>query len=422
MAILFFLSISALALIAVMFLVLGILKNPDSERLNRDQQNVEIAKQRLAELKQRQIAGDVPESDAAQIKEEIERELLVDLDSSGTKDDPAASASSSKVRQWAAISVGISMPVAAGLLYLVLGEPSIIGNPSLIAPKTAEVTQGADPPPLPESFDAMIQTIEEHLKVEPDDTQGWLTLAQLYLAEKRFAEASIAFAKVRELTGDSADILVRQADALVMARNGNFSGEPEELISLALQLDPDHVSSLWLAGLAASAKEDYRTALNHWTRAEANLTDQDIRFEMRRLINEARVNLGEPPTFDQEANQLVSNGYSVRVKVTLDSSIREQVDPQDTLFIFARSIGGPAIPLAVVKRQVQDLPLEVVLDDSLSMVPNMEISNFDEISVIARISKSGAPAQSSGDFYGEFGPIQPRYSPAVSVVISEKVP
>lgn len=419
MAILFFLSITMLALIAVVFLVLGILKNPKSASLDREQQNIEIARRRMAELKLRRIEGDVQDADASQIQEEIERELLVDLDALDTNDDQMAGASSSKVRQWAAISVGTSIPVAAGLLYLILGEPSVIGDPSLLAPKTAEVSKSAE---LPQSFEAMIQTLEEHLSAEPEDMQGWLTLAQLYLAEQRFDEASSAFAKVRELTGDSADVLIRQASAMAMAENGSLSGEPEALIARALQLDPNHTSGLWLAGLAASAKEDYRTALEFWTKAEANLDDQETRFEMRRLINEARANLGEPPIFDQGANELVSSSSSVRVKVTVDSSIQEQIDPEDTLFIFARSIGGPSIPLAVVKQQVRDLPLEVVLDDSLAMVPNMTISNFKEISVVARISRSGAPTESSGDFFGRTGPIQPQKDPIVSVVISEKVP
>ena len=419
MAILFFLSITVLALIAVMFLVPGILKNPKSASLDREQQNIEIARRRTAELKRRRIEGDVQDADAAQIQEEIERELLVDLDALGTDDDRKTGASSSRVRQWAAISVGTSIPVAAGLLYLILGEPSVIGNPSLLTPKTAEVSQSAE---LPQSFESMIQTLEEHLKSEPEDMQGWLTLAQLYLAEERFDEASNTFAKVRELTGDSADVLIRQASAMAMAQNGSLSGEPEALIDRALLLDPNHTSGLWLAGLAASAKEDYRAALEFWTKAEANLDDQETRFEMRRLINEARANLGEPPVFAQEANELVSSRSSVLVKVTVDSSIQEQTDPEDTLFIFARSIGGPAVPLAVVKQQVRDLPLEVVLDDSLAMVPNMTISNFEEFSVVARISKSGAPTESSGDFFGEAGPIQLKNDPVVSVVISEKVP
>ncbi len=418
MVILFFLCITVLAIIAILFLVPVILKGSKIENLERDQQNIEIAKQRLSELKLRRVAGDVQETDADQIQEEIEKELLVDLELMGDNADESIGSSSPKVRQWVAVIVGALIPISAGLLYLSLGEPKVIGNPALLAPKTENVTQSNE---LPESFDLMIETLEEHLASQPTDAEGWLTLARLYLAESRFAEASFAFSKIRELTGDSADVLVRQADAMAMSQNGDLRGEPEQLIATALQLDPNHASGLWLAGLAAAAKEDYQSAVDLWTRAEANLENQESRREIGRLINEARANLGQQPRFDQESTQSVSEGPFVRVKVTIDSSIQAQVDPDDALFVFARAIGGPAVPLAVVKRTVQDLPLEVVLDDSLAMIPNMKISNFSEVSIVARISRSDNPQAISGDFFGQTDPIQPEVNPVVSVVISEKV-
>ena len=80
------------------------------------------------------------------------------------------------------------------------------------------------------------------------------------------------------------------------------------------------------------------------------------------------------------------------------------------------------MPLAVVRRQVKELPLVVDLDDSLAMMENLKLSTFDEVMIVARISKSGAPIATSGDFFGEVGPIRPKDSPEVSVNISERVP
>lgn len=64
------------------------------------------------------------------------------------------------------------------------------------------------------------------------------------------------------------------------------------------------------------------------------------------------------------------------------------------------------MPLAIVRRQARDLPLQVTLDDSQSMAPGMQISKFPRIVVGARISKHGDARAQAGDFEGSSGPLQ----------------
>ena len=47
------------------------------------------------------------------------------------------------------------------------------------------------------------------------------------------------------------------------------------------------------------------------------------------------------------------------------------------------------MPLAILKRQVKDLPLDFTLSDEQAMSPEMKLSKFSEVIVIARVSKSG---------------------------------
>ena len=271
------------------------------------------------------------------------------------------------------------------------------------------------------SFETMTQRVLTHLADNPNDVEGWTTLAQLFIAQQQFSEAASAYRKIRELSGDSADLLVREADAMAMANDGELGGEPEALIMQALQLDPDHGSALWLAGIAAAARADFKTALEYWQHAEEVIPNEEFLLEIRRLIASAEAELDDTGQ-SAPVSEIDAESHSVQAVVSVESSVLQQVDAEDALYVFARASEGPPMPLAVVRKQVKDLPLVVDLDDSLAMMENLKLSAFEEVMIVARISKSGAPVATSGDFFGEVGPIRPADRPKVTVNISERVP
>jgi cytochrome c-type biogenesis protein CcmH len=49
---------------------------------------------------------------------------------------------------------------------------------------------------------------------------------------------------------------------------------------------------------------------------------------------------------------------------------------------------------------VKDLPLEFTLDDSMAMQPQLKLSGFEQLVVVARVAKSGGPVAQPGDFQG----------------------
>jgi cytochrome c-type biogenesis protein CcmH len=111
----------------------------------------------------------------------------------------------------------------------------------------------------------------------------------------------------------------------------------------------------------------------------------------------------------------------VRGEIRLAPALKEKAAPDDTVFIFARAAQGPRMPLAVLRKQVRDLPATFQLDDSMAMNPALKLSSVAQVVVTARVSRSGGAMPQSGDLQGESPPVAPG-AKAVSITIDQVVP
>jgi len=112
---------------------------------------------------------------------------------------------------------------------------------------------------------------------------------------------------------------------------------------------------------------------------------------------------------------------SIKVTVKLSPALAGKATPGDTVFIFARAAQGPKMPLAIVRKQVKDLPVSVTLDDSMAMVPDMKMSSFPQLVIGARVSKSGDAIPKPGDLEGYASPLKAGAAGPVEVVIASVV-
>ncbi|MCK4586234.1 MAG: c-type cytochrome biogenesis protein CcmI, partial [Gammaproteobacteria bacterium] len=332
----------------------------------------------------------------------------------------------------AAVVITVLIPILAVSLYNMLGAGEAGLHPKEARPNVQ--AEGHDG-----SLEEQIRNLQDRLQGNPDDIDSWVMLARSYYFMKQYAAASETFARASSMLQDSnPELLADYADALAMANGRNMAGRPYELVKKALAIQPRLQKALWLAGTASYQAQDYTTTLGYWKRLAAIFPkDSDNYKQMQKNIGEMQQKLGLP--IDTEimaaANASASNasaanasataaavgGVQVTGVVTLADALALNASIDDTLFVFARAATGPRMPLAIIRKKVKDLPLKFTLNDSMAMRPDMKLSNFQEIVIGARISKSGNAMPQSGDMEGSFGPVDIGDASGVEIIIDKTV-
>jgi cytochrome c-type biogenesis protein CcmH len=214
-----------------------------------------IHRDALAELDRDLAAGLIDDAQYRIACAELERRVL---DEAG-----AAPASSRSAGRWVAMVSALIVPVLAVPVYLALGQPGAIDAPRRSPSAPQAMAQGEI---TPERIQAMVEQLAERMKNEPDNADGWQMLARSYSALQRFDEASEAYANLVKIVSGDAQIWTDYADALAMSRGRKLQGEPEAMLTRALEIEPDHLKALALAGSAAMQRGDRAGARKHWER------------------------------------------------------------------------------------------------------------------------------------------------------------
>ena len=403
-------ALGALALVAatLAFLLWPLARAPRaSNAADAAATNAAVLKDQLAELERDHAAGAIASAEYEQAKLELKRRLLEDT---AVAEDSSPSAA--RRRPFAAVATAIALPVAAAGLYLVLGAPAAL-DPEQTQPQL----ERAD-------VEAMVEKLAQRLQNQPDDAEGWAMLGRSYRVLGRNLEAAQAFAKAGDVVASDPRLLVDYAESLALAHGGSLQGKPAELVARALALDPGNPLALMLSGAVSFQREDYAGAIRQWEKVQALLApESDEARAVGDSIATARELAAKPPA--QAAAKApageAAGGARVAGTVRLAAELASKAAPTDTVFVFARAAGGPGAPLAVMRRQVKDLPLEFALDDSMAMAPERKLSGTQEVVVGARVSRSGNPLPQSGDLQGLSRPVKVGAS-GVAVVIDTAVP
>jgi cytochrome c-type biogenesis protein CcmH len=385
---------------ALLFIVPPLVRGAVRPGASRDAVNAAVYRDQLRELETDVRAGTLAPDQRDKARQEIEARLIADL---GKGEAPAES---HRGARRVALALGLAVPIFALAVYL------SVGNPGALAP---QADAGAAPHGMSaQQFQTLVTRLAERMKQNPEDTEGWMMLGRSYAVLGRFGDSSDAYAKAVARAPKDAQLLADYADALAMAQGRTLQGEPENILKRALAADPNNVKALVLAGTAAFDRNDRAGAVRYWERALSVLpAESDMAQRVRASIEEARgpaqvARAAKPaPAQSSQAPRAApaQGAASVSGVVSLDSRLAGKVAPDDTVFIFARAAEGPRMPLAILRRQGRDLPVQFTLDDSMAMAPQMKLSAFPKVVIGARVSKTANATASPGDLQGLSAPV-----------------
>jgi cytochrome c-type biogenesis protein CcmH len=414
--ILFWMIGAALAGIALLFVLRPLLSRGGGSTVSRSSANLAIYRDQLRELDADLAAGKLAQADYARSRAELEARLLEDV-------AEVAQPAPRRRGRIAAVAAGLAIPVCAVALYL------LVGNPGAIVREGEEATNA-------HQVEGMVARLAARLRENPDDVDGWRLLGRSYTVLRRYPEAADAYAKAAARAPRDAQLLADFADVLAMARGQTLEGEPEKLVLRALEIDPKNLKALALAGTAAFERRDYAGAAQHWARMLPLVPPgTEDAGQIQANVEEARARAAaagqKPPAQRQDAQKpaqredaqkpaQTQQQAGLRGTVRISPSLKDQVKPDETVFIFARAEKGPPMPLAVLRAKVRELPLAFSLDDSMAMAPELKLSSFDRVVVTARVSKAGGATPQPGDLQGASTPVGNRAN-AVEVVIDTVV-
>ena len=419
---LFWIICAVLLVVALLFVVLPLWRKTGSDNtVLRDMANLEILRDQSAELDADLHNGLLTQDAYEQGKRELQARLLEEVHV--TAGQPAKAMRNPA--KTLAIILAFLLPLSSVLLY------GYLGNTKAMLPHHEQAI--ADSSGVIRSESAL-RELESELKKRPENPEGWWMLARTYADQKRFTESAGAYHKLLELVPDEAQLWANYADIYAMAQGQSLQGEEvTKLIDKALSLDANNLTALALSGSAAIDRGDLVTAITQWQKL-LNLLQPDSQDAQifSRHLQHAREQLAAQPGGKKQLAKLsvaqapqaaaANPEAAITGKASLSPALAGKVAPTDIVFIMARSGGaGNMPPLAVLRKQVKDLPLQFTLDDSMAMQPQLKLSGFNQVVVVARVSRSGTPMAQAGDLQGMTGTVKPG-AKGLNIVIDSVVP
>lgn len=288
---------------------------------------------------------------------------------------------------------------------LVLGAYLTVGTPQALQPAPVE-----NQATLVEAT----QQLQESLQRKPDDAQGWALLAQAYSALGKPQQALDALNHLLKLKPDDPDAMVAWVEATAeTSPSHQIDDASRAKLQRALQIEPTHQRALWLLGISDFQRGEYADAAKHWktllplldpSSKVAETVKQELADAEARTGGGTQTALATTDPAPASSATAAPNTVALDVTVKLDPKLAAKVQPADTLFVFARAVNGPPMPLAVARLKVSDLPAKITLTDAMAMTPAMTLSKFPKVNVAARISKSGNAMPQAGDL--ESAPVE----------------
>lgn len=282
-----------------------------------------------------------------------------------------------------AVVLVLALPLAAFGVYAMLGVPAALDPVNV---------------KLPGTLDEAVAQLERRLADEPGSVEGWVLLGRSHMAQERWPEARDAFAKAHVLLPDEPDLMVEYADAQMRAApDGRFPPSAVALLEKVVAGVPTHQRGLFYLGAQRLQSGQPEEAVKVWEQL-LPLVDSATAQALVPQLAMARQQAGLPPVQDLPA---AGPTPTLELTIELAPDLVSQLAAGDTLFVFARTVDGAGLPVAVKRMPATGFPLTLGLSDADGLMPAQKLSMQKRVRLMARVSKSGDAAAAAGDLEAE---------------------
>lgn len=369
---------AALMLVLILVLLLFFRRKGEEVQLSP----VAQFEDKLRLLSQARDNGELAEQDFAQAATELKTQYLQSQQSQQTVASPATA--------WV-LGTCLLVVVGTAALYSLTGHFTELQNWQTAQQQLpaygerALLNQGE--PLTEEEIELFALALRTKISKEGDDAVAWFVIGRIWLSKGMLDDAIEAFEKALALTPNRVNVLISYSQALLVASGDENLAKAGLSLAKVLQQDPENSDALSMLAMVAEERGDKEQAQQAWQLLLPKLDKADPRY----ALVQQKLGLASTPeqaaTSEQTATTAVS-GRQVSVQLTINPQLAEHYKT-GTLFVFAKAVDGPPLPLAVQKLAVFNGTQTIELSEAQAMQPGWTLANAERIQISARLSLSG---------------------------------
>lgn len=337
---------------------------------------------KLRLLSQARDNGELAEQDFTQAAIELKTQYLQSQQSQQTVASPATA--------WV-LGTSLLVVVGTAALYSLTGHFTALQNWQTAQQQLpaygerALLNQGE--PLTEEEIELFALALRTKISKEGDDAVAWFVIGRIWLSKGMLDDAIEAFEKALALTPNRVNVLISYSQALLVASGDENLAKAGLSLAKVLQQDPDNSDALSMLAMVAEERGDKEQAQQAWQLLLPKLDKADPRYALVQQKLGVASTPEQAATSEQTATTAVS-GRQVSVQLTISPQLAEHYKT-GTLFVFAKAVDGPPLPLAVQKLAVFNGTQTIELSEAQAMQPGWTLANAERIQISARLSLSG---------------------------------
>jgi cytochrome c-type biogenesis protein CcmH len=338
--------------------------------------------------------------------------------------------------------VFLMLPLLGILMYQMIGTPEAINLPPTMASQQSTQQQSAHSSEQGQ-MEELVASLQQRMKENPDDPEGWLILGRSLKTMQRYAEAETALANANRLVPGNPMIMVELAETKLFASGKpEVSAESRQLIESALAIDPNQQKGLWIMGMASAQEGDDNQAIVYWSKLLEQIEPASGSYQtVSQQIEMAQTRMGQPagletavaettvketpvaaPATTKPAASAPAASFSIPVTVNIADGLAGSMPASAALFIFIHPAGGAGMPLAVKRLAPQGFPMSLNFTDADLLRPGGSLQNFEQLDISARISMAGIANSASGDIQANRVSVATNNVSAIALNLDQRVP